>query len=458
MTSREALSQKVSYHFGIPVPTIIHTGSHRSHRKTGVTVVHRDIHKLDHQIRDRSVPSIRRRGLKVPSAVMGRGDHHSIHATGERPPDTKEPATLASGDRGESSLIGNRNSDKNAGIGRGDISKVMSRRDRECPHEGGGRDRGERESSKSSNVVSDRRIIKNMNRVEQDHNQRTQNGRRVKSNIERIMLPFKVAIMVHFYKNVDVNRRVLKSLIPFLNHYHEDSIHFYINIINSEVEDSLHESVVNTFSERNKNVTIYHNENRGGDIGSFLILLSKVLTSGIDFRYLMFFHTKSDHMWRTSLVKSLNTLYLERLDGFPDLGILGCRDHVYRCNYAKNNYQSHFKTIETTLDCEINLPSNDNYIHFIGGTIFLLNMDVVRWLDPERLIELYKRLNTVDTIDENWQKMATTLKKRTKDTNNDYHYRQLYGKSILSDYMIEHTFERFIGALVKKAGLKLYAV
>ena len=273
---------------------------------------------------------------------------------------------------------------------------------------------------------------------------------------EKIKLPFNIAILVHLYHSIDINTRILKQLLPFLDYYDDGSLFFYFSIINTPNAERLNKLVNDIIGTRTKNIEIMHNPNRGGDIGSFLLLTEKLLTSGRNYQYLMFFHTKSNHIWRNTMIKALNTLKLEHLTKFSDIGLIGSNNYLYHFHYTSNNdYEQHLQTISETLGMPYTLNENDK-CPFIAGTIFLLNTQVIKGLDPKKLLTLYQRLNTAFTIDYNWQEKMHQLKKKVNGANNDYHYRHLYGKSLHSDFMIEHTLERYIGILVKMSGLKAY--
>lgn len=289
-------------------------------------------------------------------------------------------------------------------------------------------------------------------------NLRGNNDRKRRLTEKKIQLPFKIAILIHIYHNKDINNRVLKSMLPFLDHYEDSSFYFYINIIGTSNAPYLNELVHKVIGSRTKNLEIYNSFNQGGDIGSFLLLSEKMLTSGQEFKYMMFFHTKSNHIWRTSMIKALSNLKLERLSEYPELGLIGSSDYLHDFHYThNNNYESHFQTISKTLGVQLPITDGEKF-QFVAGTIFLLNIQVMRGLDPNRLLELYAKLNTVNTVDLNWHDKMKIFKKNPKGANNDYHYRHLYGKSLHSDFMIEHSIERFIGILVKMANLKAYGV
>jgi hypothetical protein len=89
---------------------------------------------------------------------------------------------------------------------------------------------------------------------------------------------------------------------------------------------------------------------------------------------------------------------------------------------------------------------------FVGGTIMTLSIEVLRYIYDHHLDEVYGLLNYENSEDSQWLKVLSVQCKDPRGCGNDLSYRQRYGKSLLSDYMIEHTYERILGLIVNHVG------
>lgn len=271
------------------------------------------------------------------------------------------------------------------------------------------------------------------------------------------ILPFKIAIMIHIYESVKIANDLISSILVLLKYYDKSNFDWYVNIgeTNKDNVSKLFELVKSKLDPISKQLIIISSPNRGGDIGGFIKLVQTVTSSRINYQYCYIFHTKTSDPWRKALVNDIIKIKLEKLIEFYDIGIIGSKQHVHNFKYTPDSfYAYHIKGISKRLGIPISY--NEEWL-FIGGTIFLVNYKIISFLGSLDLNGFYYDLNTIDTIDYNWQNIVVTkFKKNTKNTNNDYHYRKLYGSSLQSDYMIEHTFERFIGYISKYLNLKTY--
>lgn len=280
---------------------------------------------------------------------------------------------------------------------------------------------------------------------------------RNKKNMHKtiITLPFKVAIMIHIYDSQKVTISLLNSILKLLERYDKTNFHWYVNIAINLNTQSLKSIVEHLLKNKAVMLKIITNQNQGGDIGGFLLLSEAIYQSQINYNYCYFFHTKTNNQWRNTLVSDIVNIKLENLDDINNFGLTGSRFHLHQFKYYPNcHYDYHFKKL-----CQVaKIPLSDGDIwYFIGGTIFLFNIQVVEFLNQVGIKQLHCLLNTTETIDVNWQNIAVNhCKKNLRNTNNDYHYRQLYKCSLVSDFMIEHTFERFFGLIVQHLKLKVY--
>lgn len=269
------------------------------------------------------------------------------------------------------------------------------------------------------------------------------------------ILPFNVAILIHVYDSLKITNDLILSILTLLKYYDKSNFDWYVNIGESDNVDKLFELIKSKLDPISKRLTIISSPNRGGDIGGFIRLVQTVTATRINYKYCFVFHTKTSDSWRKSLVNDIIKIKLEKLIDFYDIGIVGSKQHIHNFKYTSDSlYAYHIKSISKRLAIPVNY--GEEWL-FVGGTIFLVNYKIISFLGTLDLNGLYSDLNTVDTIDQNWRDIVIhKFKKNTKNTNNDYHYRKLYGCSLQSDYMIEHTFERFIGYISKYLNLKTY--
>jgi hypothetical protein len=284
---------------------------------------------------------------------------------------------------------------------------------------------------------------------------RSNMAKAIRKRSDPVILPFKVAIMIHLYDSKKVTNSLLVSILKILTRYDKSNFHWYINIANSHNACQLKAMVDHMLKGKTPHLCVMFNQNRGGDIGGLLLLSQAVANSVHRYSYCYFFHTKSNNNWRYALVGDVSNVKLETLDEVLDFGLVGSKKHLHRFTYHPNcHYEYHLRSISESLG--VPLEQGESW-HFIGGTIFLMRAEIVEFLGRRDLSPLYRSLNTPDTVDINWQAVVGDhLKKNLRGANNDYHYRQLYKCSLHSDFMIEHTFERFIGYLVKHLKLKVY--
>lgn len=220
--------------------------------------------------------------------------------------------------------------------------------------------------------------------------------------------------------------------------------------------------------------TVAIHENRGFDIASFFSLCRLILDRKYDF--VLKLHTKSDDVWRKSLISPLlGTPQLARtaLDCFknPRVGMVGSKQWVISIGEDWGIYQHHITEIcnfwkVSPVPCQ-----------FIGGTVFW-----VRWSLFENLLKkvdlqtVVASTNDENTLDWSWYLLHyNDLRMAGIDTEEKAHIHWkkhgkeegracnvLYGRKhdipIWIDGMIEHSYERFFGLLVTHGGQSVMGV
>lgn len=294
-----------------------------------------------------------------------------------------------------------------------------------------------------------------------------------------ITLTNPIAVLVHIF---DIN--YIQFFIKNLNHlntrYTHDSIRIYINIVlennpyfvddNNPTEEKISDfkTLVNSmFSQslHNKNVKIYYNENKGGDIGGLLLLIKEMFLSGEDYSHFIFVHSKTKYKWRYDLCSIIFNYPLENLSHGNSIGLISSQKWIRTIQTTNKDYQffeSHLLKLYKIL------KFNDYYQNtlqkkykdiqswkFVAGTMFIANINIAKYIFENGITDIYSVLNKLDTIDENWVKLVRNLNRDPRDCGNDLQYRVKYGKPLYADHMIEHAVERIIGLICEKLKLKI---
>jgi hypothetical protein len=109
-----------------------------------------------------------------------------------------------------------------------------------------------------------------------------------------------------------------------------------------------------------------------------------------------------------------------------------------------------------------------NNLEFVGGTMFIAKFNTFNILSIYKIIDIYKKLNNIDTLDYYWYSSFYNInindRKRIyfdyiNNRNNRYPNNLAYtyktNNAGLRDSMIEHAIERVLGYICKKEGLLL---
>lgn len=294
-----------------------------------------------------------------------------------------------------------------------------------------------------------------------------------------IDLKFKIAIMVHIF---DVH--LINCFVRYINSlndkYVPSNFDVYINIVEEDnpYKENLRSYVTEQISHiNNKSISHFYSKNKGGDIGGFLLLSKIVVSSNTDYRYVIFVHSKNKSTWRKDLCRAIFDIDFETLPKNPKTGIVSAKKWIYEFNPVKipdeyKKYKYHlidlYKIYELTGETQIPqiqslptvpvLPVVPAMWSFIAGTMFLTDISIIKYIVSHEVNRVYDMLNSLNSVDINWVYVMNSLGKDTLGTTNDYQYRLKYGKSLLSDYMIEHTYERIIGLICNHLDLKIMGV
>jgi hypothetical protein len=280
-----------------------------------------------------------------------------------------------------------------------------------------------------------------------------------KGQIVKITDTIDMCIMLYMY-NINMLTYYNKFIETYENKFKNINIHVIVTVplfenpfIKMNVSDYIHAAFINLKKSKVYiNICTTEEECKGGDIGG-LINTSKYAMEletklGVEFKWSMFLHSKTKLSWRKELS---NPLFLYNVRLLNDkCGIAGSKKWFLNFDRKKNsNYDLHILTLCKYFEID---ETKFQQWKFIGGTMFILNRQIVSELSLHN--DVQNVLNTHTSRDENWITLVHNRKLQRSECNNDYEYRHKFGKSLLSDFMIEHTFERFIGLICLKLNLE----
>ena len=274
--------------------------------------------------------------------------------------------------------------------------------------------------------------------------------------LKEIPLLPKIAIMIHIF-----DTSMIPFFVTYLNTlsraYPVGNFDLYLNIVeeNNPFQGDLKACVKDHLKELMPfMMNCYYSENRGGDIGGLIRLSKEVIASGIDYRYVIFVHSKTKKRWRNDLCRCVFSINYPRITEDPKVGLISSKKWIYSFDPVRN--KSEFERFQYHLIelCRIYQLPQDQPWQFVAGTMFLANIAIIQYLVSHEIDNVYHMLNRLESVDINWLNITQSLRKDTKGTGNDYMYRTKYHRSLCSDYMIEHTFERIIGLISQHLGLK----
>jgi hypothetical protein len=264
----------------------------------------------------------------------------------------------------------------------------------------------------------------------------------------------------------DVKRQLIIMLYLFNNNF----LDYYINLItdfntrysNFDIylgTNDPNKDIINKimkFKNTNNQIHIITTENRGGDIGGFLQIIKYMLDKSeskyldIPYKYVIYGHSKTDNKWRINMCQSIfNYDYRLLLEKPKNINMIGSKRWMRPFfDDGKTKYNEHLLNLYKYYE----IDGKNKEWQFVGGTIMTLSIDVLIYIYEHNITEVYNLLNYKNSLDNSWLKEIQNKKKNPKDALNDLYYRNTYGKSLLSDYMIEHTYERMIGLIVKNLG------
>lgn len=185
----------------------------------------------------------------------------------------------------------------------------------------------------------------------------------------------KVALIFHV-GNIEVFHEIVNDYPDFFNNKRID-LYFSCN----------DKQVFNIVNEQYPNSKIFQIENRGMDIGPFLLTIKYLIDNKSNYDYYIKLHTKTDKNWRNSMIKPI----YNNLDYFMDIKktnnnikLFGSKNHHSNANFngnyspilelIKRNYPEYiYKFLSYCSEYNENTVDCSEPPYFIAGTIFVFN-------------------------------------------------------------------------------------
>ena len=253
----------------------------------------------------------------------------------------------------------------------------------------------------------------------------------------------------------------------YLNGFKNINVNIYFVIINN----IFNEGILNHL-KKYTDIAILCAENRGMDIGLFLVSLHYIKNNKFKHDYLYKIHTKTHDAFRNETLFNLignhdRIINNIKLLSNSDIGMIS-GNVIYKYHENKDIFNSNYYHLNNLIKYLFNCDMDNNLLEFPAATFFIVKLKVFNLLSVDKLEYLYSNLNNSHTLDIFWYSMFYNMNinnkiiiykdyinnKSTRYSNN-LNYQIKTGKPGLRDCMVEHAFERLFGYICKKMGYNI---
>ncbi len=233
-----------------------------------------------------------------------------------------------------------------------------------------------------------------------------------------IKINIPIGANIHLYKG-ELNSWLFED-ISYFNHilnltpYHK----YLINANNYPILSSLSHKLKNAFEVNSDKVQIMFSENRGADIGGFLLSIDQMFKQNLNVDYIVKVHTKNKNSWRQVLTSILNLRINKLLNEY---------EYVHNCYI--NVFKVHpilINLMKTSILKNFNIECTKPFGHS-SGTMFIASSKLLDIFKNYNLLTLFNNLNP----------------------NDDFH-----NPAINTGLKMEHQYELFFGCLASELNLK----
>lgn len=293
------------------------------------------------------------------------------------------------------------------------------------------------------------------------YNSLTQNYYNIKyENINEI---YDIAISIQIG-----NWDIFKSMEIYFENFNNININYYFILIDYHATENNIDYLINSY----KNSVIISTENKGMDIGLFLINIMYMKIKKYTHKYIIKVHTKTNDNFRN---ESLNNLIgseeiitnnIRKLNDENNGIISGNR--IYKYNEFKDAFIQNYYYLEKLIKYIYNENVITDRLEFSAGTMFIAKNEIFNIFNIPIIEYIYNNLNNYDSLDYYWYsvyyKLNINNKKQiledynnNKDTKypNNINYCIRTNRGGLRDCMMEHAVERLFGYMCKKLNLEI---
>ena len=189
----------------------------------------------------------------------------------------------------------------------------------------------------------------------------------------------KVALIIHV-GNYSVFQEIVKSYPNFFNN---KDIDFYFSCNSNIIKESLHKDF--------PQAKLFLCENRGMDIGPFLVILDYLIKNNKRYNYYIKIHTKTDVEWRNQMIRPIyNQLNYFLTTQTNDIAMFGSSKWIMNGNFMlnypyvvdilsrnfpelKKKFTSYCKSKTNNGPMISDGTCDKNRPYFIAGTVFVFN-------------------------------------------------------------------------------------
>jgi hypothetical protein len=259
-----------------------------------------------------------------------------------------------------------------------------------------------------------------------------------------------------------------KKMESYLENFKNININIYFSIINDIINEVNIEYLKNNYP----NCVILSGENRGMDIGLFLISLHYIKLKKYNHDYLFKIHTKTSDSFRNETLNNLigstqKIISNIKLLSKKDIGMIS-GNTIHKFNDDRGIFKSNFYHLENLILYIYNEKINNSYLEFAAATFFIVKLKIFNIFTIDKIDYLYKLLNNYESLDYYWYSVFYNININNKQNiykdymnnqntkyPNNINYQIRTNKSGLRDCMIEHAFERLFGYICKKNNLDI---
>ena len=254
----------------------------------------------------------------------------------------------------------------------------------------------------------------------------------------------------------------------YLENFNKINVNIYFILID---DISTKENIDYITQKYNESVIII-TENKGMDIGLFLIGLHYINHNNYYHDYIIKLHTKTNDEFRNNTLNRLigneNTIInnIQKLSK-ENVGMIS-GSIIYKYHECKDVFLSNYYHLDNVIKYLYNEDVNNDNLEFVAGTFFICKYKIFNILNNNNIEYIYKNLNNYDSLDYYWYSVYYKININNKkliysDYINNKHIR--YPNNInysirtnspgLRDCMLEHGMERVLGYICRKNNLEI---